>query len=83
MFAIVGAIFVNMSFGAGNLNPYIIHSLDMTDGQTAGVHAVIVSCQALAAIVGSTTARKIGVLPVTIIGCPSVSRNLLRPFSHG
>ncbi len=64
VFAVVSAIFVYMSFGvkftAGNPNPYIKHSLDMTDGQTVWVHAVIV---------GSTAARKIGVLPVTIIGC--------------
>ncbi len=38
MFAVVGAIFVYMSIGveftAVNLNPYIKHSLDMTDCQT-------------------------------------------------
>ncbi len=74
VFAVVGAIFVYIrlffvKLTAGNLNPYIKHSLDMTDGQTVWVHAVIVSCQALAAIVGTTAAKKIGVLPVTIIGC--------------
>ncbi len=73
VFAVDGAIFVYMSFGvkfiAKNLNPYIKHSLDMTDGQAVWVHAVIVSCQVLAAIVGSTAAKKIGVLPVIIIGC--------------
>ncbi len=73
MFAVFGAILVYMSFGikftTGNLNPYLIHLLKLTNGETVWFHAVIVSCQALAAPVGSYAARRMGILPVIIIGC--------------
>ncbi len=48
----VVAIFWYMSFGikftTGNLNPYLIHLLKLTNDETVWFHTVIVSCQALA-----------------------------------
>ncbi len=44
--------------------PYLKHFIEMTDDAT-----VMVCCQALAALLGSLAAKKIGVLPVNIIGC--------------
>ncbi len=73
IFAVLGAICVYMSFGIkftiGNLNPYLKPFLNITDGETVWFHAIIVSCQAVAAPFGSLAANKIGVLPVVIIGC--------------
>ncbi len=39
----------------------------MTNGETVRFHAVIVSCQALAAPVGSYAARRMGILPIYYI----------------
>ncbi len=73
IFAVLGAIFVYMSFGikftTGNLNPYLKPFLNISNGETVWFHATIVSCQAVAAPIGSVVAKKIGVLPVVIIGC--------------
>ncbi len=44
----------------------------MTNGESVRFHAVIVSCQALAAPVDSYAARRMGILPINIIG-PAVA----------
>ncbi len=54
-----------------------LHNLNMIDGETAWVHAVMVSYQARAAIAGSTAARKIGVF--VLLG---YAERLLLPFDN-
>ncbi len=50
-----------------NVTPYLIHVIVVTNGETMWFHVVIVSCQALAAPVGSFASRRIEILSVIII----------------
>ncbi len=46
---------------------YLIHVIVVTNGETVWYHAVIVSYQALAALVSSFASRRIEILSVIII----------------
>ncbi len=71
--AIIGVGLVYMSFGIaftpGNINPYLIPFMGLTSGETTWFSATIEAFQAIGALLGSFIAVKIGVLPVTLVGC--------------
>ncbi len=51
----------------------------MTNGETVRFHAVIVSCQALAAPVGSYAARRMGILPILYIYIYNIYTKIIGP----
>ncbi len=58
---------IGIKLTAENVTSFLIHIIVVTNGETVWFHAVIVSYQALAALVGSFASRRIEILSVIII----------------
>ncbi len=58
---------IGIKLTAENVTSFLIDVIVVTNGETVWFHAVIVSYQALAALVGSFASRRIEIVSVIII----------------